>query len=120
MKTSLMSIVLAGLWGAGLSAQDASRGGTLYRQQCASCHGAEAQGDAEGFVPALRHQHYDYLVRQIHRIGHGDRHNIDENLVRFLRSFDESESTAVADYLSRLEGRGTRTPYMRSDGTVVE
>lgn len=99
---------------------EVSLGGAIFHEQCASCHRPEAQGDAEGFVPSLRHQHYAYLVTQLHRIGHGDRHNVDENLVRFLHSFDEREIEAVADYLSRLDGRGPRTPHMRSDGTVLD
>jgi len=97
-----------------------SLGGAIFREQCASCHQSEAQGDREGFVPSLRHQHHGYLVTQLHRIGHGDRHTVDENLARFLRSFDEAEIDAVADYLSRLEGRGTRVESMRADGTVVD
>jgi cytochrome c553 len=97
-----------------------SLGGAIFHEQCASCHRADAQGDVEGFVPSLRHQHYPYLVAQLHRIGRGDRHNVDENLARFLRSFDDVEIDALADYLSRLEGRGERTPRMRADGTVLD
>jgi cytochrome c553 len=97
-----------------------SLGGAIFHEQCASCHRADAQGDVEGFVPSLRHEHYPYLVAQMHRIGRGDRHNVDENLARFLRSFDEVEIDAVADYLSRLEGPGERTPRMRADGTVLD
>ena len=32
------------MFGIALSAQDASRGGTLYKQQCVSCHGEGLQG----------------------------------------------------------------------------
>lgn len=47
MKKSLAALaacLAAGLCGFGLSAQDASRGGTLYKEQCASCHGDHLQG----------------------------------------------------------------------------
>ncbi len=47
MKKSLAAwlfCLMAGFCGFGLSAQDASRGGTLYKQQCASCHGDSLQG----------------------------------------------------------------------------
>jgi len=100
--------------------KDLALGGAIFHEQCASCHRPDAHGDEDGFVPSLRHQHYDYLVRQLHRLAQGDRHNVDENLVRFLRSFDEQEIQAVADYLSRLRGPGGNKKSMRADGTVVD
>ena len=99
---------------------DLALGGAIFHEQCASCHRADAHGDEDGFVPSLRHQHYDYLVRQLHRMAQGDRHNVDENLVRFLRSFDEQEIRAVADYLSRLRGPGKDKKSMHADGTVLD
>jgi len=44
MKQSLPAGLVIGIFAAGVSAQDASRGGTLYKQQCASCHGDNLQG----------------------------------------------------------------------------
>src|SRR5580658_6524673 len=44
MKRSLLSVMIAGMFGSALSAQDATRGGTLYKQQCASCHGESLEG----------------------------------------------------------------------------
>jgi cytochrome c553 len=44
MKRSLLSVMIAGMFGTALSAQDATRGGTLYKQQCASCHGEGLEG----------------------------------------------------------------------------
>lgn len=47
MKISLAALaacLAAGFFGFGLRAQDASRGGELYKQQCASCHGDNLQG----------------------------------------------------------------------------
>lgn len=78
----------------------------IFHEQCASCHRYDARGDDDGFVPSLRNQHYSYLVKQMHRLAGGERHNMDENLVRFLRSFDDRDVDAVADYLSRLHGPG--------------
>jgi hypothetical protein len=37
----------------------------------------------------------------MHKLGEGRRHNVDEDLVRFLHGFDEQEMSATADYLSR-------------------
>jgi cytochrome c553 len=91
----------------------------IFHEQCASCHGADASGDQDGFVPSLRHQHYAYLDKQMHNLADGYRHNADEDLVRFMRSFDERDRRGVADYLSRLQESGKIRKNMRQDGIVV-
>jgi len=95
-------------------------GRSIFREQCATCHRSDGHGDADGFVPSLRNQHYNYLVSQMHKLGEGHRHNVDENLVRFLRSFDDQDMSATADYLSRLRGPGATHKTMRTDGVVVD
>jgi cytochrome c553 len=92
----------------------------IFHGQCASCHRIDAHGDGDGFVPSLRNQHYSYLVNQMHKLGEGRRHNVDEDLVRFLHSFDEQDMNATADYLSRLRGPGAVHKVMRNDGVVVD
>lgn len=91
----------------------------IFHEQCASCHGTDADGDADGFVPALRGQHYRYLTEQMHKLAQGYRHNLDESLMLFLRSFDDRDIGATADYLSRLKGAGQLRKKMRDDGVVV-
>jgi cytochrome c553 len=45
MKKSVLSVVLVfGTFEVALIAQDATRGGTLYKQQCVSCHGEGLEG----------------------------------------------------------------------------
>jgi cytochrome c553 len=44
MKKPLLSVLVLGLFAIALSAQDATRGGTLYKQQCVSCHGDSLEG----------------------------------------------------------------------------
>jgi cytochrome c553 len=95
-------------------------GRAIFHEQCASCHRADGHGDADGFVPSLRNQHYSYLVEQMHKLGEGRRHNVDEDLVRFLNGFDDEEMSATADYLSRLRGPGAVHEVMRGDGVVVD
>jgi hypothetical protein len=56
----------------------------------------------------------------MHKLGEGRRHNVDEDLVRFLHSFDEQDMNATADYLSRLRGPGAVHKVMRNDGVVVD
>jgi cytochrome c553 len=44
MKRSLFNVTIAGIFGMVLSAQEVTRGGTLFKQQCASCHGEDLKG----------------------------------------------------------------------------
>jgi len=92
----------------------------IFHEQCASCHRADAHGDADGFVPSLRNQHYSYLVNQLDKLADGWRHNVDEDLVLFWRSLEEKDVQATADYLSRLKGQGTPHKSLRQDGVAVD
>jgi cytochrome c553 len=92
----------------------------IFHEQCATCHRDDAHGDADGFVPSLRNQHYPYLVNQLRKLGAGYRHNVDESLVRFMGSFEDEDIKATADYLSRLSGPGAVHRVMRDDGVVVD
>src|SRR5579863_5419622 len=44
MKNSFWAVPMAGLFAVAMSAQDATSGGNLYKQQCASCHGDGLEG----------------------------------------------------------------------------
>ncbi|MET0660467.1 MAG: hypothetical protein ABW110_20170 [Steroidobacteraceae bacterium] len=59
-----------------------------------SCHGDDARGDEDGFVPSLRNQHYTYLLGEIKELGGGHRSNVDPDLIRFLNSLDQEERMA--------------------------
>jgi len=92
----------------------------IFHEQCVSCHRSDARGDGDGFVPSLRNQHYAYLVAQLHKLGEGRRHNVDESLMRFLASFSDQDMRATADYLSRLRGPGAVHKIMRDNGVVID
>jgi cytochrome c553 len=98
----------------------AALGRGIFHEQCASCHRGDARGDAEGFIPSLRNQHYSYLVTQLDKLAEGSRHNVDEDLILFWRGLDAEDKRATADYLSRLSGPGDVHKTMRPDGTVVD
>jgi cytochrome c553 len=102
------------------SGENVALGRGIFHEQCAGCHGMDASGDADGFVPSLRHQHYPYLYAQMHKLAHGYRHNVDEDLLLFLKSFDDRAMRGTADYLSRLTGAGVNRKKMRDDGVVVD
>ena len=44
MKNLFWAVLMAGLFAIAVSAQDATNGGTLYKQQCTSCHGDRLEG----------------------------------------------------------------------------
>jgi len=100
--------------------REVALGRGIFQQQCAGCHGSDAGGDADGFAPSLRHQHYAYLDAQMHKLAQGYRHNVDEDLIRFLGGFDDREMSATADYLSRLPGARKDRKRMRDEGVVVD
>ena len=93
-------------------------GEAIFGEQCASCHEEDGRGDDDGFVPSLRNQHYSYIVRQVENLAAWHRRNVDDDLVRFLASFEEDERMAVADYLSRLRGPTRDRTQLNSDGTA--
>jgi cytochrome c553 len=78
-------------------------GARLYRENCARCHGAAGEGNADAFVPRIQAQHYNYLVQQFESIRDGKRRNANAEMAAQIKSFDEDEMHAVLDYVSRLE-----------------
>src|SRR5450631_1959454 len=68
------------------------RGGLLFSQYCARCHGAKAQGSASRAIPALAAQRFNYLVRQL------------ANFTGLQR-----DSNTMHGVLSQIELRGQQT-----------
>lgn len=79
-------------------------GQTIFREHCSSCHGEDARGKDQGFVPSLRNQHYTYLLNEMRTIARWHTRNFDEDLARFFDTLDEDELVGLADYLSRQHG----------------
>ena len=100
--------------------RDLERGSAVFAAHCIACHGGDAGGDDDGFVPSLRHQHYAYLNAQMRKLAQGYRHNLDEDFMRFLGGLEERDMSATADYLSRMTGPRTDRKEMRDDGVVVD
>jgi cytochrome c553 len=82
---------------------DLELGEKVYREHCVRCHGATGQGKNELFIPRIQAQHYRYLVRQFEWIRDGKRRNANPEMVEQIRSFEDRETHAVLDYVSRLE-----------------
>jgi len=83
--------------------RDLELGERLYGENCARCHGAKGEGDAEKHVPRIQARHYKYMVRQFRWIRDGKRLNANAEMVTQIEGFEDSEAKAVLDYASRLE-----------------
>jgi cytochrome c553 len=82
---------------------DLELGKQLYEEHCVRCHGAAGEGDADRFIPRIQAQQYGYLVRQFEWIRDGKRRNADPEMVTQIQGFEDRETHAVLDYVSRLE-----------------
>ncbi len=85
-------------------------GAERYAALCASCHGAQGQGDGARAVPRIGGQHYEYLRRQVYDAVDGRRPNFSAAHIRLLAGLDHDDIAAIADYLSRSEGTGANAP----------
>jgi cytochrome c553 len=77
-------------------------GGRIYKSICAECHGARGEGDVQARIPALRGQHYSYVLRQMRQLATGHRDSVDLALIVVLEALSLQQLTAVADFISRL------------------
>lgn len=82
-----------------------STGKRVYRELCAECHGEKGEGDELSVVPALRGQHFAYLLSQMRTLAAGHRDGVDVDVLADLESLSFDELTALADYASRLPAR---------------
>ncbi len=77
-------------------------GGRIFAQQCESCHGREAEGNAERGVPRLAGQHYSYLVRQMHNAVDGRRPALPALHSQRIEPLNYEQVRAVSDFLARV------------------
>jgi cytochrome c553 len=79
-----------------------AKGKSLYDKDCASCHGANGEGDHKKFYPMVAHQHYGYLVRETRESRDQGRRNASPDMVKVLKGYSDADVEAVSDYMSRL------------------
>ncbi len=82
-------------------------GESVYAQQCAVCHGAEAQGNDAMSSPRLAGQSQTYLQRQLKHFKSGVRGKADgdstgRQMVAIAAGLDESAVVSVSEYLAAL------------------
>ena len=82
---------------------DARRGAALYSQECASCHGREAQGAGQHDIPALASQRRAYIIRQLAAFSERDRSATQMHQVVSREAVSKPQSWAdLALYLNNL------------------
>lgn len=88
--------------GGGGSSDTLALGASLYGASCASCHGAQGEGDDDEEVPMLAGQHPAYLLRQMYDAVDGRRPALSRLHAQRIKPLDFEQLRAVADFLSRL------------------
>ena len=78
------------------------KGAAIYTQQCASCHGANADGDGDKGIPRLSGQHAAYLARQIYDAVDARRLPLAETHRKRFVPLDFEQVLGLTDYLSRI------------------
>ena len=79
-----------------------ARGEEIYDKSCAICHGDNGEGNGEKFYPMVASQHYKYLLREMIYMRNETRLNANPKMVKAVKSYNEADLEAVADYMSRL------------------
>lgn len=73
-----------------------------YQGLCAYCHGAQGGGNEAHATPALRRQHYSYLIMQTRELAGGHRYSVNPEILDMLQQLSYDQLTSIADYASRL------------------
>ena len=82
---------------------DLAHGETLFKDNCARCHGDNGEGNFEKYYPRIQGQHYEYLLRQYKSIKQGRRRNANPDMVAQIKTFSDKDMIDVLDYVSRLK-----------------
>lgn len=81
---------------------DLPTGRRYYQGLCAFCHGEQGEGNAAHATPAVRGQHYSYLLAQMRKLSAMHRYSVNVEIAEALDGLPFDRATAVADYMSRL------------------
>jgi len=83
---------------------DIGAGRKLYREQCASCHGKTAYGNAKDVIPSLASQLPIYLIKQLVDMAEGERVATDMHRITARKSVSTPQAIAnLARYLGTLD-----------------
>jgi cytochrome c553 len=101
IATYLQALPIAGTLGKG-PGSGVARGKDLFARDCAACHGAAGEGQAELFHPMVAAQHYSYVLRELGLIRDGGRGNSNPGMVALIKTYSQADLQAVADYVAQL------------------
>jgi len=109
LPPGLVLLLLLAVGAAASAAEpDAEHGARLYAQ-CASCHGADGSGSADGSIPRIAGQHESVVRKQLSDFRTGRR--ADFRMTEFADRHHlpkPQDLAAVAAFVSRLQAGGAR------------
>ena len=76
-------------------------GEILFKQNCASCHGNQGEGNNENSTPKLYGQHYPYLKRQIKLVKSGQR-IVNSAMQAVAQKLTDEQLEQIINYISYL------------------
>lgn len=98
-----VTLSLAAMLAAGVAAgEDGALGETIYRAQCANCHGSQAEGGEGGDYPRLAGQSAEYLRVQLDHFRELKRQNKPMLPIFDAGGLQPAELEAVTAYLAAL------------------
>ena len=86
------------------------RGAAIYSASCASCHGAQGEGDDQKLVPRIAGQHAGYLARQIYDAVDGRRPPLKRSHGKRFEPLVFEDVLGLTDFVSRLGWQGPPIP----------
>jgi len=89
-----------GRWGN--ASREYTQGKQLFDQNCAVCHGEQAEGNSDSRYPRLQGQHYAYLLLQARKMSSGLRRT-DPAMMALLGGIDALQLQMIMNYISRIE-----------------
>ena len=76
-------------------------GEILFKQNCASCHGNQGEGNNETSTPKLYGQHYPYIKRQIKLVKSGQR-IVNSAMQAVAQQLTDEQLEQILNYISYL------------------
>jgi len=85
-----------------VSKGDFKKGAKIFRKDCKSCHGKEAQGKPRKGAPMIRGQYASYILNQIRRFKLKERYHDDDPEDEIFDDYDPDEIKSLAAHLTNL------------------
>lgn len=83
----------------------ARSGRRLYRYDCKTCHGREAEGQERKASPPLRGQYHEYLERQIELFKRKERIHANDPEDKTFAAYEPEELTDILAFIASLDDK---------------